>query len=132
MEFRESQPIYLQIAEVVCERILMRTLKPGDRVPSVRDLAVEMEVNPNTIMRTYDFLQSKDILVNERGIGLFVAPKAAKNALSYMQEEFTEKALPHMFRRMILLQMDTESIKPYFDKYIKRNFPSLKHNNHEA
>jgi DNA-binding transcriptional regulator YhcF (GntR family) len=132
MEFRESHPIYLQIADLVCERILLNVWKPGVRVPSVRDLAVELEVNPNTVMRTYDFLQSKDILENERGVGLFVAPKALKYALEYLRDEFTEKALPHMFHRMVLLQMDTDNLKPYFDKYVKRNIRSFKPNNHEA
>ena len=132
MEFRESHPIYLQIADLVCERILLSTWKPGVRVPSVRDLAIELEVNPNTVMRTYDFLQSKNILDNERGIGLFVAPKALKFALEHLQSEFTENTLPHVFRRMILLQIDPDDLKPYFDKYAKRNLRSLKPNSHEA
>lgn len=132
MEFRESQPIYLQIAELVCERILLREWKANDRVPSVRDMAIEMEVNPNTVMRTYDFLQSREILVNERGVGLFVAPKAIRLSLSYLHEEFTQKTLPHMFRRMALLQMDTHDLKPYFDKFIKRNFPTLNQTANEA
>lgn len=132
MEFRESQPIYLQIAEHVCEKILLREWKINDRVPSVRELAVQLEVNPNTIMRTYDFLQSKEILVNERGVGLFVAAKAVRNSLAYLQEEFTEKNLPHLFRRLVMLQMDTDSLKPYFEKFVKRNFPTLNKTAHEA
>jgi len=132
MEFRESQPIYLQIAEHVCEKILLREWKPNDRAPSVRELAVQLEVNPNTVMRTYDFLQSKDILVNERGIGLFVAGKALKHSLSYLQDEFTQKNLPHVFRRLVLLQMDIDTLKPYFDKYVKRNFRTLNHATDEA
>lgn len=132
MEFRESQPIYLQIAEHVCEKILLREWKINDRVPSVRELAVQLEVNPNTIMRTYDFLQSKEILVNERGVGLFVAGKAVRNSLAYLQEEFTEKNLPHLFRRLVMLQMDTDSLKPYFEKFVKRNFPTLNKTTHEA
>ena len=132
MEFRESQPIYLQIADLVCEKILLREWKPSDRVPSVRELAVQLEVNPNTVMRTYDFLQSKEILINERGVGLFVGAKAIKHSLAYLQEGFTQKTLPHVFRRLVMLQMDTHDLKPYFDKYVKRNFPTLNHTHNEA
>jgi DNA-binding transcriptional regulator YhcF (GntR family) len=55
MEFRENQAIYLQIAELICERILLKQWASEDKVPSVRELAVQLEVNPNTVMRTYDF-----------------------------------------------------------------------------
>ncbi|HMJ70164.1 MAG TPA: GntR family transcriptional regulator [Cyclobacteriaceae bacterium] len=125
MKFRDSQPIYLQIAEYACEKILLNEWKPGDRVPSIRDLAVELEVNPNTVMRTYDFLQTSDIIYNERGVGLFVGPKASRNALDYLQNEFTQNSLPHLFRRLALLEMDVDSLKPFFDKYMKKNFKSL-------
>jgi DNA-binding transcriptional regulator YhcF (GntR family) len=132
MEFRESQPIYLQIADYVCEKILLHEWNPGDRVPSVRELAIQLEVNPNTVMRTYDFLQSSEILVNERGVGLFVSTKALKNSLAYMQDEFTQKVLPHVLRKLVLLRMDIDSLKPYYDKYVRRNFPSLKQTSNEA
>jgi DNA-binding transcriptional regulator YhcF (GntR family) len=124
MKFRDSQPIYLQIAEYVCEKILLKEWKPGDRIPSIRDLAVDLEVNPNTIMRTYDFLQTSDIIYNERGVGLFVGSKAIRNALDYLQGDFTQNSLPHLFRRMALLEMDLDSLKPYFDKYLRKNLRS--------
>jgi GntR family transcriptional regulator len=125
MEFRESQPIYLQIAEFVCERILLKEWKTGDRIPSIRDLAIQLEVNHNTVMRTYDFLQSKEIIYNERGVGLFVSGKAQRNSLMYLKEEFTQKSLPHLFRRLVMLEMEPDDLKPYFGKYTKKNFPII-------
>ena len=59
MEFKDKQSIYLQIADYVCEQIVLGQWPPGERIPSVRDLASTLEVNPNTVMRTYDFLQGK-------------------------------------------------------------------------
>ncbi|HEV7378757.1 MAG TPA: GntR family transcriptional regulator, partial [Dyadobacter sp.] len=56
MEFKDKQSIYLQIADYICEQILLAKWPPGERIPSVRDLASTLEVNPNTVMRTYDFL----------------------------------------------------------------------------
>src|SRR5258707_9374518 len=106
MQFRESQAIYLQIADYVCEKILLKEWKPGMRIPSVRELAVQLEVNPNTVMRTYEHLQQQEIIYNQRGIGYFVAPGAQKTALKYRKNEFMEKDLPVLFRNMYLLEME--------------------------
>ena len=83
MQFRESQAIYLQIADFVCEKILLKEWKAEERIPAVRELAIQLEVNPNTVMRTYEFLQQQEIIYNQRGIGYFVAQGAIKNALQY-------------------------------------------------
>ena len=122
MDFRESQPIYLQIANHVCEKILLKELKPGERIPSVRELAVQLEVNPNTVMRTYEHLQQQDIIYNQRGIGYFVLPNAHKTALHYRKSEFAEKDLPNLFRNMYLLEMDIEELSRLYEKYIKLHF----------
>ena|SRR3984885_2724533 len=122
MQFRESQAIYLQIADYVCEKILLKEWKTDERIPSVRELAVQLEVNPNTVMRTFDFLQQQEIIYNQRGIGYFVAATAYKNALQYRKQEFNEKDLPNIFRKMYLLGMELDELKPRFDKYKKQHF----------
>jgi GntR family transcriptional regulator len=71
MEFREKQAIYLQIAEYVCEQILLKQWPLETKILSIRDLAVAMQVNPNTVQRAYDFLQQREIITNKRGVGLF-------------------------------------------------------------
>ena len=73
MEFKDTQTIYLQIADHFCENILRKKWNPGDRIPSVREMAVNIEVNPNTVMRTFNYLQDKGIIFNKRGIGYFVS-----------------------------------------------------------
>jgi DNA-binding transcriptional regulator YhcF (GntR family) len=122
MQFRESQAIYLQIADYVCEKILLKEWKPDERIPSVRELAIQLEVNPNTVMRTFDFLQQQEIIYNQRGIGYFVGASAYKNALQYRKNEFSEKDLPSIFRNMYLLGMELDELKPRFDKYKKQHF----------
>jgi GntR family transcriptional regulator len=122
MDFRESQPIYLQIANHVCEKILLKELTPGARIPSVREMAVQLEVNPNTVMRTYEHLQQQDIIYNQRGIGYFVLPNAHKTALRYRKSEFAEKDLPNLFRNMYLLEMDLDELSRLYEKYIKLHF----------
>ena len=123
MQFNSSQSIYLQIADYVCERILLKEWKTEDKVPSVRDLAVQLEVNPNTVMRTYDWLQQSGIIYNQRGIGFFVAPGGLQNALSLKKKEFLEKDLPVVFRNVYLLGMKWEDFKePY--QLFKQQFSS--------
>jgi DNA-binding transcriptional regulator YhcF (GntR family) len=90
MQFRESIAIYLQIADYILERILLKQWRTDERIPAVRELAVQLEVNPNTVMRTYEFLQGQNIIYNQRGIGYFVAPDAIKNATQYRKTEFIE------------------------------------------
>src|SRR6478609_2814259 len=103
MLFRETQPIYLQIADYVCEKIVLKEWPAEQRIPSVRELAILLEVNPNTIMRAYEFLQQQDIIVNERGVGLFVTAKAMKNARTYLHGVFMDKEVPSFFRMLALL-----------------------------
>jgi GntR family transcriptional regulator len=122
MEFSQSQAIYLQIADFVCEKILLKEWPPEGRIPSVRELAVELEVNPNTVMRTFEFLQQKEIIFNQRGIGFFVGPLAVTHATQYRLETFMNRDLPQVFRSMWLLGMTPEDLNKPFEKYKKQNF----------
>ncbi|MEI9947367.1 MAG: GntR family transcriptional regulator [Chitinophagaceae bacterium] len=122
MQFRESRAIYLQIADFICERILLKQWKTDERIPAVRELAVQLEVNPNTVMRTYEFLQGQNIIHNQRGIGYFVSADAVKNATQYRKTEFIEKELPNIFRNIYLLDMDVDELKPRYEKFKKQNF----------
>lgn len=122
MQFRETVTIYLQIAEYVCEKILLKEWKPESRIPAVRELAMQLEVNPNTVMRTYEFLQKEQIIYNQRGIGYFVSADAVKNATQYRKTDFVDNELPQLFRTMFLLGMDVEELKPRFEKFKKQNF----------
>ena len=70
MEFKSNRGIYLQIADNLCNQILEGNLKPNDRILSVRDLAVELEVNRNTVMRSYSYLQEEGIFENKSGAKL--------------------------------------------------------------
>jgi DNA-binding transcriptional regulator YhcF (GntR family) len=120
MQFRETQSIYLQIADYVCEKVLLKEWPPGERIPSVRELAVQLEVNPNTIMKTYEFLQQEKIIFNQRGIGFFAAHDAIDQASRYRRDWFIEKDLPQVFRSLFLLGMDPEELKPLYQQFKKQ------------
>lgn len=117
MEFDSKQPIYLQIAEKMIENILEEKWGGEDKIPSVRELAMEVEVNPNTIMRTYSYLQDENIIYNKRGIGYFVSPEAAEIVKSIKKNEFINEELPHVFRTMELLDMGMQDIEQQYVQY---------------
>src|SRR6185312_5528196 len=122
MEFKETPAIYIQIAQYVCEQILLKKWKLGDKLVSIRDLAVIMEVNPNTVQRAYDFLQQRNIIVNKRGIGYFIEDDAMERILSFRREQFIENELPVFMRNIYLLNIDFKEIKTLYDQFIKDNF----------
>ena len=122
MEFKENPAIYIQIAEYVCEQILLKKWKLGEKIISIRDLAVNMEVNPNTVQRAYDFLQQRDIITNKRGVGYFIEDDAMDRILSFRREQFIENELPVFMRNLYLLKIDFKEIKTMFDQFVKDNF----------
>jgi GntR family transcriptional regulator len=122
MEFRDNQAIYIQIAEYVCEQILLKKWKLGDKIISIRELAVAIEVNPNTVQRACDFLQQKNIITNKRGIGYFTEPDALERILSFRREQFMANELPVFLRNLYLLKIDIKEIKALYEQFIKDNF----------
>jgi DNA-binding transcriptional regulator YhcF (GntR family) len=122
MDFREGQSIYLQIVEYVCEQILLNQWPIGNKITSIRDLAVAMEVNPNTVQRAYDFLQQRGIITNKRGVGYFIEDNAIKLVKAFRKEQFIENELNVVFRNMYLLNIDVAEIKARYEKFIEQNF----------
>ena len=110
MEFSEPKGIYLQIADQIRERILRREWKTGERIPSIRELAVELGVNPNTVTKSYQKLLERELISNQRGRGYFVSENAAERALSEMKEEFMRDELPRVIGAMRLLGIGVEEI----------------------
>lgn len=127
MNFRDQQAIYLQIADYVCENILLKKWPPGDKIISIRDLAVEIQVNPNTVQRAYDFLQQKDIIANKRGVGYFIEGDAEKKIKTYRREIFIDQELPQLFKNMFLLGLSFKELEAKYKKYIDKNFKSTIH-----
>lgn len=106
MDFNADKPIFLQIADSLCDRILSGILKGEDRIPSVREFGAEIGVNPNTVMRTYEKLTADGIIYNKRGIGYFVSSDAREHILSSQRKEFLEKDVPAIRTRLELLGLD--------------------------
>ena len=117
MEFEAQQPIYLQISDLICENIMTQKWQEGGRIPSIREMAVETEVNPNTITRTYAYLQDRHIIQNQRGIGYFVAGSAAERTRELKKQEFIARDLPRIFRTMEILKMEWKQVQEQYELY---------------
>ncbi len=110
MEFRETKGIYLQIVDQVRERIVQGDWSAGERIPSIREMAVEVGVNPNTVARSYQALVDRQLIANQRGRGYFVSEDAVARAVTEMREEFLREELPKIVRTMWLLGIGPEEI----------------------
>lgn len=100
MNFREGQPIYLQIADRLMDEILADQYKADERVPGVRDYSVLLQVNVNTTVKAFDILSQCGILYNKRGLGSFVSPDAKEIIYTARREEFLNQQLPDLARNM--------------------------------
>ena len=118
MEFAKKNAIYLQIADVICEQIVLNHWHADEKIPSVRELAVSLQVNPNTIMKTYSKLESQGIINKVRGIGFYVDRHARKNILAMKKEVFIKEDLPQLFKKMAYLEISFDELKSYFGVYM--------------
>ena len=116
MEFKNAKGIYHQIADRLCERILAGDYKPGEKVPSVREMAAALGVNQNTIVRTFIELQHNNIVDNQRGSGYFVTPGAPEAIRKKRKEEFTRDVLPEFMKQVQLLEISRAELAPLFDQ----------------
>jgi len=121
MNFKESKAIYLQIADRICDEILLEHYKEEERIPSVREYAALVEVNANTAMRTFEYLQSMDIIFNKRGIGYFVSPGATKLILSLRRETFLKEEIGYFFKQLYTLNISIGEIEKMYKEYIKND-----------
>ena len=110
MEFDSNKSIYLQIYDAICESILSGRLCADSRIASVREYGAEIGANPNTVMRSYEKLTNDGIIYNKRGIGYFICPDARAIVLNAMKQEFMEKELPLILKKLHLLEIRPEDI----------------------
>lgn len=115
MEFQNGKSIFLQIADSITDKVVSGEFAAGEKIPSVRELASQMGVNPNTIMRTYSELQAMSIIENHRGIGYFVSDQAQKIVLQGKKEEFFNKILPDFLRQAELIGITSNELKKHLE-----------------
>ncbi|MBO5001825.1 MAG: GntR family transcriptional regulator [Prevotella sp.] len=118
MMFNNEKAIYLQIADRLCDEILSGTYAEDERIPSVREYAVLLEVNINTTVKSFDQLATAGIIYNRRGLGYFVSKGAREQIMAERKKDFMEQRLPELFRNMRMLNIDIEDVvKAYNDSH---------------
>jgi len=108
--FSNDKPIFQQMAERLCDEILAQTYQDDERIPSVREYAVMLEVNTNTAVKAYEQLSRENIIYNKRGLGYYVTPGAREQILKQRRKAFLEQQLPELFRQMNLLGLGIEDV----------------------
>ena len=116
-DFKQDRAIYLQMAERICDEILAGKYNADDRIPSVRELAVLLEVNTNTVVKTYDLLLQWEIIYTRRGLGYFVTEDALQKIKQTRGEKFMNDNLPELFRQMELLDIPIETVIKQWEKF---------------
>lgn len=114
MDFKNKKAIYLQIADFVCEQIALGQWK--EKILSIRELAVSLTVNPNTVVRAYTFLEQQGIIEMRRGIGYFATENARAQVLQLKKQEFLMEDLPQIWKTMELLNISFTEFKQLYDK----------------
>ena len=121
MKFKESKSIYLQIADRICDEILQGQYREGERIPSVREYATTVEVNANTVVRSFDYLQTQEIIYNKRGLGYFVSQGGRERILELRKEVFLRDELPEFFRQLKSLGISIKEVETMYQNYLKTN-----------
>ena len=121
MKFDENKAIYIQIANRICDEVLVGKYKEDERIPSVREYAALVEVNANTVMRSFDYLQSRGIIYNKRGIGYFVSLEAKNVIIKGRKEQFLNEEIAYFFNQANRLGITGNELLTMYEDYLRRN-----------
>ncbi len=120
MIFNESKPIYLQIADLITEKIATNEWTESERIPSVREFAGAVEVNPNTVMRAYESLSDRGIIYNRRGIGFFVSAGAKDIVHQERKAHIFDEALLNLAEQMKMLGVSLDDVVAHLKTHLKK------------
>lgn len=119
MEFKENtKPIYLQIADRICDDVMSGKYGADTRIPSVREAAGELQVNANTMMRTYEYLSQRKIIYNKRGIGFFIDPQAPELIREMREQTFFNDEMKYFFERLSKMGVTPDRLTSLYKSYI--------------
>lgn len=110
MEYSEHKPIYLQNVDLMQEKIVSGEWQEEERIPSVREMGALVGVNPNTVVRSYQLLETQEIIYNKRGLGYFVKSGAVARIKEIVKREFISNELPQFKARAAMLGITKEEL----------------------
>jgi GntR family transcriptional regulator len=110
VQWNDSAPIYRQLKERVIAMMLDGVLKPGDALPSVRQVAAEYQLNPITVSRAYQELADETLVEKRRGLGMYVTEEASKKLLASERDRFLNEEWPLVLERIQRLGLDIQAL----------------------
>lgn len=110
IQWSDGAPIYRQLKERVIAMMLDGVLKPGDALPSVRQVAAEYQLNPITVSRAYQELADEALVEKRRGLGMYVTEEAAKKLLVNERERFLREEWPVVMERIMRLGLSIDEL----------------------
>lgn len=116
MTFKENCPIYIQMADRLCDEILAGTYAADERVPGVREYSVLLQVNVNTTVKAYDLLSQRGIIYSRRGMGYFVAPEARNLIIEERKQNFRCHVLPYFIQQLFQLHIPFAEVQRAYDE----------------
>lgn len=116
MEFSRHKPIFEQIAELICKKITDGSYSPGERIPSVRELASTLQVNPNTVVAAYNLLADEHIIQTQRGIGYSCCENCINLAKKHLERTLIQEDLQRVLKELKALHVTEEQIIEIFRK----------------
>lgn len=108
MEFDNKSPIYIQIEDLIKLRIIRGDYSPGEKLMSIRDIAKEMKVNPNTIQRSYQNLEESELIYTERGIGSFITEDIEK--IKSLRDSLAKEIVKDFIEDVYSIGLDLEEV----------------------
>ena len=120
MNFNDNKAIYLQIADRLSDDILNGALAPDAKVPSVREMAAQVMVNVNTVMRTYEYMQQSGIIYTKRGMGYFVAPDATERIVQQRRQQLLDGEMDYFMRRLKAVGITPEELCQHYTVFCKQ------------
>ncbi len=120
MNFKDNKAIYLQIADRIGDQILTGILIPDGKVPSVRELAAEIEVNANTVARTYDHLQQSGVIYTKRGLGFFVSPDAKEKIVTLRRDQLMQGEMDYFLGQIKAVGITPEELRQLYSDYLAK------------
>lgn len=110
IQWSDGAPIYRQLKERVVAMMLDGVLKPGDALPSVRQVAAEYQLNPITVSRAYQELADEALVEKRRGLGMYVTEEASKKLLANERERFLREEWPLVMERIARLGLSMDDL----------------------
>ena len=114
--FDERSPIYEQIVMQVCRSLIRGELKPSDRIPSIRELAIALKVNTNTVQRAYQEMERRNLIYSKRGTGYFITE--GENMVSEIKTEIVKDVVSRFLEEMRSLGFKDNQIQNEIESYV--------------